>query len=621
MYCTQCGKQNKPTSRFCTGCGAALRPPSKPARGALKLFGFIINGMVVLILVGVLLFYMYYRDRWQETSGPGEFIPEMGDPSAPVTVYEYADFQCPACALFAREYLPQLEEKYIKTGKVRLIYKNFAFLGQGSIWAAEAAYCAAEQGGFWAYHDKLFANQRGENRGAFSKPNLVRFARELRLKEQDFQACLDSGRYEQKVQDEMNEGEQQQIKSTPSFIVNGQLVEGADHARLVELIEQNLHAGISIGYVNEGALGDLSLGQLRARLMKISGEKPDLILQRKNTILFANSSKVRDLTQTVKDIGRRDFTAPIAPVSRVGYVNGEKVFQGFKGTNEALEEFRRQAEAAQAELRQLQNKLKAGEISQQELEERGKQVQDELEQLDRVLTERIWDKVLQAIEYVGQQGQLDLILGRKNVLLFAKPDVVPDLSDIVIHRLHGADITSELTATLTQVPSKIGYVNTTEALEKYKETDEGVSRLRAEAQEKQDELKSLHDEFQKGWLSEDQFQRERARIQQEMLRLDLELKSQIGGVIMQATRELAEMDGYDLVLAESCILFANKEKVANLTDRVLFFLESQDRANSPQAEEYETLIICPSGCPFSWIQAAVDASHSGEIITIGPDTY
>ncbi len=205
------------------------------------LLGITIGGVVIVGLIVLIIVFSRPGESFQVTRPIGQdFLPEMGDPNAPVTVYEYSDYQCSACGYFAKQHKPKIEDDYIKTGKVRLIFRNFAFLGQESVWAAEAAYCAAEQGGFWAYHNKLFANQRGGNRGAFSKPNLVRFARELGLKVEDFQRCLDSGRYRQKIQDELREGEAQGVNSTPSFIVNGQLVRGADYLRLRELIERNL---------------------------------------------------------------------------------------------------------------------------------------------------------------------------------------------------------------------------------------------------------------------------------------------------------------------------------------------------------------------------------------------
>lgn len=205
------------------------------------LLGIAVGGVVIVALVVLTVVLSRPGESFQVTRPVGQdFLPEMGDPNAPVTVYEYADFQCPACGAFTRQYKPRIEEDYVKTGKVHFVFKNFAFLGQESVWAAEAAYCAAEQGGFWAYHDKLFANQRGENRGAFSKANLIRFARELGLKTEDFQICLDSGRYRQKVQDDLREGQERGVNSTPSFLVNGELIRGVDYLGLREAIERHV---------------------------------------------------------------------------------------------------------------------------------------------------------------------------------------------------------------------------------------------------------------------------------------------------------------------------------------------------------------------------------------------
>jgi protein-disulfide isomerase len=225
-------RQQKPTK--------PAKKPTVPWYRQPMLLGITVGGVVIVGLIVLTVVLSRPGESFQVTRPVGsDFLPEMGDPNAPVTVYEYADFQCPACGAFARQYKSRIEEAYIQPGKVRLVFRNFAFLGQESLWAAEAAYCAAEQGGFWAYHDKLFANQRGENRGAFSKPNLVRFARELGLKVEDFQICLDSGRYRQKIQDEIREGQERGVNSTPSFIVNGELIRGVDYLGLREAIERN----------------------------------------------------------------------------------------------------------------------------------------------------------------------------------------------------------------------------------------------------------------------------------------------------------------------------------------------------------------------------------------------
>lgn len=161
--------------------------------------------------------------------------------NAKVTIIEYSDYQCPVCGYFAKTYEPLLDE-YIEAGKVRFIYKDFAFLGQESHWAAEAAKCAAEQDRFWEYHDKLFWSQRGENEGAFSKANLKKFARELGLNAQAFDECLDSGRYAEAVDQETKEGRARGVNGTPTFFINGRELRGMPRsfAELRNMIEEEL---------------------------------------------------------------------------------------------------------------------------------------------------------------------------------------------------------------------------------------------------------------------------------------------------------------------------------------------------------------------------------------------
>ena len=160
----------------------------------------------------------------------------LGNPAAKVVVVEFGDFQCPFCGKFFRETEPQIIDKYVKTGKVRFVYKQFAFLGQESNWAAEASECAKDQGKFWQYHDYLYnylwdnyyaKNQNGENVGAFSKDNLKKFAGTLGLNAGDFSQCLDSGKYTKKVQADVEVGRKNGVNGTPSSFVNGKLLVGA----------------------------------------------------------------------------------------------------------------------------------------------------------------------------------------------------------------------------------------------------------------------------------------------------------------------------------------------------------------------------------------------------------
>ncbi|MCI0477574.1 MAG: DsbA family protein [Anaerolineales bacterium] len=114
---------------------------------------------------------------------------------------------------------------YVKTGIVRYGYQHMAFLGPESRWAAEASECAAEQGRFWEYHDRLFTSQGSA--GAFSKENLKKFAADLRLDTTKFNTCLDSGKFASLVDKETTNLQSLGVESTPSFLINGQPLSGA----------------------------------------------------------------------------------------------------------------------------------------------------------------------------------------------------------------------------------------------------------------------------------------------------------------------------------------------------------------------------------------------------------
>lgn len=123
--------------------------------------------------------------------------------------------------------LQQLAPKYIQTGKVKLVYKNFPVIGPESITAAEAALCASDQNKFWEYSNYLFARQQAENSGAFSAEHLKQFASNLGLNPTEFNSCLDSGKYTNTVNQDYAEGQQRGVQATPTFFINGTKYEGA----------------------------------------------------------------------------------------------------------------------------------------------------------------------------------------------------------------------------------------------------------------------------------------------------------------------------------------------------------------------------------------------------------
>jgi protein-disulfide isomerase len=151
----------------------------------------------------------------------------LGDANAPVTLEVYADFQCPICGQFDRGTLKQIEDKYVKAGKVRVVFNHFAFIGDESTRAAEASECANAQGKFWEFADTVFNNQAGENQGAFADDKLAGFAQQVGLDMTQYQTCMDQRTYLGKVQASSQTAQQRGLNSTPSLFINGQKVVGA----------------------------------------------------------------------------------------------------------------------------------------------------------------------------------------------------------------------------------------------------------------------------------------------------------------------------------------------------------------------------------------------------------
>jgi protein-disulfide isomerase len=157
------------------------------------------------------------------TSGQGRVL---GDANAPVTIVEYADFQCPVCKRAETTVLPEIEKNYVQTGKVKIEFRDFAFLGQESFDAAQAADAAGDQGKFWEYHDALYNAQGQENSGAFSYDNLVKLAQQVGLDVPKFEATLTSNVHLAAIQRETDLAAAAGIGSTPTFFVGNQKIVG-----------------------------------------------------------------------------------------------------------------------------------------------------------------------------------------------------------------------------------------------------------------------------------------------------------------------------------------------------------------------------------------------------------
>ncbi|MDP3947266.1 MAG: thioredoxin domain-containing protein [bacterium] len=154
----------------------------------------------------------------------------LGDPSAPVTIIEYGDFQCPFCGRFFAQTEPLIIEKYVKTGKVKFVYKDYAFLGPESLAAAEAAKCAADDGKFWEYHNALYREETKdglEHNGNLNRGLFLRLAKELGINESSFASCVDTGKYKSAVLAENAEALAVGVNGTPAFFVGSQFISGA----------------------------------------------------------------------------------------------------------------------------------------------------------------------------------------------------------------------------------------------------------------------------------------------------------------------------------------------------------------------------------------------------------
>lgn len=164
--------------------------------------------------------------------------PYMGQADAPVTVYEFADFQCPHCRQYSLVDGLPIKEDYVKTGVVKLVWVNFPFLGDESQLAARAGFCANEQGRFWDMHDWLFANQSEiQNAGGFGRERLTDMAAGIGLDAEAFEQCMNDGAMGDKVEADRAYALELGVDSTPSFLVNEQLLKGPTVLTLRQAID------------------------------------------------------------------------------------------------------------------------------------------------------------------------------------------------------------------------------------------------------------------------------------------------------------------------------------------------------------------------------------------------
>ena len=146
----------------------------------------------------------------------------LGREDAPVTIHLYEDFQCPACAQFIRETFPDLVERHVESGQVRVVSETLAFLGPDSVAAARAALAAGEQNRYWNYAVLLFLNQGPENGGYATDEFLRGLANEVRGLEVDrWNEARDSGPVEAELEAVQDRAQAAGVDGTPTLVISG----------------------------------------------------------------------------------------------------------------------------------------------------------------------------------------------------------------------------------------------------------------------------------------------------------------------------------------------------------------------------------------------------------------
>jgi len=190
--------------------------------------GAIIGVIVVAIVVGIAASYSPSSEtvnldmgRTHGTISTAMGSPILGDPSAPITIVEFGDYQCERCYEWFHETKPTIVRDYIDTGKANLVFVDLAFLGKDSIPASMATYCAEDQGMYWEYHDLLYNSQESIDGGWANSERLKAFAFSLGFDIELFESCLDSGKYSKRVQYNIQQARENGVKGTPGFFIVG----------------------------------------------------------------------------------------------------------------------------------------------------------------------------------------------------------------------------------------------------------------------------------------------------------------------------------------------------------------------------------------------------------------
>ena len=245
--------RNRPTTspRDRNRPASAKRPPATrgprrpPARRRRRRSPLQLWGPIVLLVVAVVAGIAYQSAR--SNSHTTQAVPAhalgpnggelLGRATAPVLVEEYGDFQCPICGQWERDVGPTVR-RLVDQGRIRFDYHPIAFIGPESLAAANAAEAAGDEGRFWAYHDRLFADQAPENSGALTTDRLLELGRQVGLTSQQFQQRVRDGTYDNWIRQVTDQSSQRGVVQTPTVLVNGREVDTA-------LTAQGLQAAVN----------------------------------------------------------------------------------------------------------------------------------------------------------------------------------------------------------------------------------------------------------------------------------------------------------------------------------------------------------------------------------------
>jgi protein-disulfide isomerase len=172
-----------------------------------------------------------------DTSGFRGYL--KGSPDAPVEITEFADYQCPFCQTFATLQMPTIEERLIKTGRLRWRYRDFPLQQHPfSRLAAHSAACADEQGKYWEQHDRIYEGQAEWAAARDAGPVFRRYAQAGGLDLGRYDACMKAGKYAGRIQASLNEGVQVGVNSTPTLLVGNRLYRGRfDSDAIIKLVD------------------------------------------------------------------------------------------------------------------------------------------------------------------------------------------------------------------------------------------------------------------------------------------------------------------------------------------------------------------------------------------------